>query len=213
MSWMPTSYSCGHGDSIGHVLGVQRRPTGQYPGAEQGWSPGPHQALGLLLCLALAALLALTLPTQGLFSVSLSPTRLAGGASLLPLLFTMAAGTPEHRDEPLVHYCGLFPPGSTSAELLNLFFLLCEARRTENKKDHTVGSQCTFPQSKASRELLGRGERLGYGPSTRTLQEFPTPLSAGHPQHLFHLNRSLGGLSLAPNMLDVGTRRPQGGQA
>nr|AAQ09607.1 HBeAg-binding protein 2 [Homo sapiens] len=27
MSWTPTSCSCGLGDGIGHILGVQRRPT------------------------------------------------------------------------------------------------------------------------------------------------------------------------------------------
>lgn len=191
MSWMPTSYSCGHGDSIGHVLGVQRRPTGQYPGAEQGWSPGPHQALGLLLCLALAALLALTLPTQGLFSVSLSPTRLAGGASLLPLLFTMAAGTPEHRDEPLVHYCGLFPPGSTSAELLNLFFLLCEARRTENKKDHT-GFSVHLPSKQSLPGASGKGREVGLWPQHQDPTGVPhTPLCRA-PSALVSLKQEHG---------------------
>lgn len=51
---------------------------------------------------------------------------------------------------------------------------------------------------------------LGSSPCARALQEFSVPISAGH---LLHLNRSLGGLSVAPNMLDVGEQRPQGGQA
>lgn len=105
MSWTPTSCSCGHGDGVGCVLGVQRRPTGQHPGADQGWSPRPHQALGFLLSLAQAAWLALIPHTHGFCSVFIPPTGLADGGSLLPTFCCgQIAGISEDWDEPLSQF-------------------------------------------------------------------------------------------------------------
>lgn len=69
-----------------------------------------------------------------------------------------------------------------------------------------MGSQCIFPQSKGS---------LGLGRAWVRLQP-PHPDLVGVPPTPHNTlgtcftNRSLGGLNLAPNMLNEGEQRPQG---
>lgn len=75
-----------------------------------------------------------------------------------------------------------------------------------------MGSQCISFRAGVCREPLGRGVRLGCSHG-QDLKGVPHTLSAGHIGYLVHLNRSLGGVSLAPNMLVVDQQKPQGGQA
>lgn len=84
----------------------------------------------------------------------------------------------EDQDKSLGQFA--IPLGSATAEVLRLlFFLWGEARRTGNKKDHSMGSQCILLQSKDLQGAAGEGVG-GAAPQHLDPMGVPHTLSTTH---------------------------------
>lgn len=156
MSWTPTSCSCIRSDDVGHVLGNPEEACRAASWNRPGLVPRARPSFRAPSPLAVATWLALTPPNQGLFSVSSFTLARQMGALFHPYSQPWQQVPQRTRTGPWASSLFLvFPPDSPSAQLPSLFHLWGEARRTENKKDHALSSQCVFSQSTDQQGLPG----------------------------------------------------------